>query len=73
MRTALACLALLLAFGLYGYLAIGWGAVIAEQGFVAAITDQTTQPSLRATVASLLLGTLFLGVGVSLLSRKESS
>jgi hypothetical protein len=56
MKTALACLALLLALGLYGFLIVGWGAVIAEQGFEAAITDLTTQPSLPVTAACLVLG-----------------
>jgi hypothetical protein len=70
MRTALACLALLLALGLYGFLIVGWGAVIAEQGFEAAITDLTTQPSLPVTAACLVLGTASLGVGLSLLGRK---
>jgi hypothetical protein len=70
MRAAFACLALLIAFALLGYLAIGWGAVIWQQGFEAAITDRTTQPSLPATVACAVLGAVFLGAGISLLGRR---
>jgi len=70
MRIVFACLALLIACALLGYLALGWGAVISQQGFEAAITDRSTQPSLPATVAGLVLGAVFLCTGISLLGRR---
>lgn len=71
MRTSLACLAVLLAVGLYGYVAIGWGSTIWEQGFEAAISDLTTQPSLPVTVGCLVLGTVFLSISITLLDDSK--
>jgi hypothetical protein len=72
MRTVFTGLALLLALGLYGYLAIGWGVTIWQQGFEAAITEHTTQPSLVATVGGLVLGTVFLCIGLGRFGRGRS-
>ena len=65
-------LALLISLGLYGYVAIGWGVTIWKQGFEAAITDHTTQPSLLQTVGGVVLGTVFLCIGVSIFGRGRS-
>ena len=72
MRTVFTGLALLLALGLYGYMAISWGVTIWQQGFEAAITDHTTQPSLLSTVGGLVLGTAFLCIGVGIFGRGKS-
>jgi hypothetical protein len=65
MKTAIASLAILLAVGIFGYLIIGWGSTIQAQGFEAAISDQTTQPSLPVTVGGLVLGIALLLVAVA--------
>jgi len=73
MRIALATLFILIAAVLLGYLIIGWGLTIQSQGLEAALTDQTTQPTLVATVACSVLGSGLLIVGLTLLrgSGKE--
>ncbi|MBA3485468.1 MAG: hypothetical protein H0T51_27040 [Pirellulales bacterium] len=71
MRTALAGVAILIAIGLFAYLVIGWGAAIQTQGLEAAFTDQTTQPSLPATVGGSILGIGLLFVGLSLLRGRD--
>jgi hypothetical protein len=71
MKTTLACICLLMACAVLGYLAVGWGRTIWEQGFAAAISDQTTQPSLVATVGGGALGFMLVGVGCSLLRQRS--
>jgi hypothetical protein len=70
MKTTLACVCLLIACAMLGYLAIGWGRTIWEQGFEAAITDRSTQPSLVATLGGGLAGVLLVGAGLGLLGRR---
>jgi hypothetical protein len=65
MKTAIVSRAILLAVGILGYLVIGWGTTIQAQGLEAAISDQTTQPSLPVTVGGLVLGIALLLTAVS--------
>jgi hypothetical protein len=72
MRTALASVAILIAVGLFAYLVIGWGATIQSQGLEAALTDQTTQPSLPATVGCSIIGIGLLFAGLLLLRGRDN-
>ena len=67
MKVALASLLFLIAAVLLGYLIVGWGSTIQVQGLEAALTDQTTQPSLPATLSCSVLGIGLLIAGLSLL------
>ncbi|MBA4106822.1 MAG: hypothetical protein C0485_13795 [Pirellula sp.] len=71
MRTTSSLLCIALAFGLWSYLAFGWGPVISEQGFEAAITEQSTQPPFLVTAVCLFASLCLLAGGICLaFSRK---
>ncbi|MBL9163850.1 MAG: hypothetical protein JNL18_14050 [Planctomycetaceae bacterium] len=66
MRTTFSILCFALACGLWSYLALGWGPVIVEQGFEAAITEQSTQPPFLVTAVCLFASLCLLVIGVCL-------
>ncbi len=66
MRTTISFFAIALALCLWSYLAIGWGPVILQQGFEAAITEQSSQPPFLVTAACLLVSIVLLILGICL-------
>jgi hypothetical protein len=72
MRIMFSVLAVALALCPWSYLALGWGPVILQQGFEAAITEQSSQPPILVTAACLIVSVLLLVIGVALaFTRKD--
>lgn len=73
MRTTASVLCITIALCLWSYLALGWGPVILQQGYEAAITEQSTQPSLLVTAACALVSLFLIVVGVSLAFTRKGN